>query len=118
MANEDGAGCCFCWSCFCTFPRPNRFLRNIEIVFSLRRFRGFSVSPPLYVRRMQSALRDVELDDLRDVKIVLGSLLERLDPDAVPTCDADAMWNFCIQITRMGHAAATRDASRTRAVGN
>jgi hypothetical protein len=61
---------------------------------------------------MQTALRNVEVDDVRDVEVVLGMLLQRLDPDAIPASDADAMWEFFARITRLSSAGATLMARR------
>ena len=67
---------------------------------------------------MQTALPDVELDDVRDVHAHLEVLLRRLDVDAVPTCDATRMWELFSGITRFGTAGTTLLARRVEDSGS
>jgi hypothetical protein len=66
---------------------------------------------------MKPPPRNVEFDDVRDVKIVLGSLLERLDPDAIPTCDARKIWTEFVSVWQLGMSAATLMARRVEDAG-
>ncbi len=66
-----------------------------------------SVSPLLYVRCMAIAVRDVELDDVRDIHA-----------DAIPACDATRMWELFSGITRFGSAGTTLLARRVEDSGS
>src|SRR6201995_1640043 len=66
---------------------------------------------------MQTALRAVELDDVRDIHAHLEVLLRRLDVDAVPTCEATRMWELFSGITRFGSAGTTLLARRVEDSG-
>src|SRR3954447_23877932 len=57
-------------------------------------------------------MKTVEVDDVRDIEAYLGKLVERLDPDAVPTCDARAMWTKFVSISQLAMSGATLMARR------
>jgi hypothetical protein len=61
---------------------------------------------------MRSALCDIELDDVRDIDEFLAKLVERLDPDAIATCDARPMWTTFVSISQRAMSAATLMARR------
>jgi hypothetical protein len=67
---------------------------------------------------MQTALRDVELDDVRDIYAHLEVLLRRLDADAVPAGDATRMWELFSGITRFGSAGTALLARRVEDSGS
>src|SRR5690349_17224612 len=56
--------------------------------------------------------RGVEVDDVRDIEAFLGKLVERLDPDAVPTRDARRMWTTFVSIAQLATSGATLLARR------
>ena len=61
---------------------------------------------------MRTAPRNVEVDDVRDIEAFLDKVLERLDPDTVPTPDALAMWTKFASIARLATSGATLMARR------
>ena len=66
---------------------------------------------------MKSAPANVELDDVRDIEVFLGKLVERLDPDAVPLCDAPDMWRSFGAVARFAVSAQTLLARRVEEAG-
>jgi hypothetical protein len=61
---------------------------------------------------MNSALGNVELDDVRDIDEFLAKLVEQLDPDAIAMCDARPMWTTFVSISQRAMSAATLMARR------
>jgi len=61
---------------------------------------------------MQTPLRNVELDDVRDIHAHLEVLLRRFDADAVAACEATRMWEAVRGIARFGSAGTTLLARR------
>src|SRR4051812_2049888 len=88
-----------------------------EKFFVFLPFSAFSVSPTLYCRGMVTAPKNVGLDDVRDIEAFLGVLVGRLDPDAIPLCEAPDMWRSFGAVARLAASAQTLLARRVEEAG-
>src|SRR3954447_2936159 len=66
---------------------------------------------------MVTGSKNVGLDDVRDIETFLGVLVGRLDPDAVPLCEAPDMWRSFGAVARFAMSAQTLLARRAEEAG-